>query len=208
MRYLPRMSALSFIVTSFALLGLVAVATATDVPRDFTLNFSTPTHANLQQQLAKVDESIRAKFGMTSQQTAVGVLDLSTPTPRLAMLNPDRETYAASVPKIGILLTYFALKPEASQPGKLDQTVRQELGEMIKLSSNEMASKYSHELGLKNIQRVLDEYHFYDKDHGGGIWVGKHYGKDAERYVSPVGNNSHAATVRQLLRYYVLLEQG
>jgi beta-lactamase class A len=79
---------------------------------------------------------------------------------------------------------------------------------MIKISSNEMASKYSHELGLKNIQHVLDEYHFYDKDHGGGIWVGKHYGKDAERYPSPVGDNSHAATVRQLLRYYLLLEQG
>jgi beta-lactamase class A len=79
---------------------------------------------------------------------------------------------------------------------------------MIKVSSNEMASKYSHELGLKNVQRVLDEYHFYDKDHGGGIWVGKHYGKDAERYPSPAGNNSHAATVRQLLRYYLLLEQG
>src|SRR5262249_176433 len=29
-----------------------------------------------------------------------------------------------------------------------------------------------------------------------------------ERYTDPVGNHSHAATVRQLLRYYLLLEQG
>ena len=33
-------------------------------------------------------------------------------------------------------------------------------------------------------------------------------GKDAERYPSPVGNNSHGANVRQLLRFYLLLEQG
>jgi beta-lactamase class A len=187
---------------------LATVALASDTPSDYTLDFTTPTDPKLQDQLTKIDETVRAKFGMTTQHTAVGLLDLSGPSPRLAMLNPDRETYAASVPKVGILLGYFALKPEASQPGKLDPTVRHELGEMIKVSSNEMASKYSHELGLKNIQKVLDEYHFYDKDHGGGIWVGKHYGKDAERYPSPAGDNSHAATVRQLLRYYLLLEQG
>jgi beta-lactamase class A len=187
---------------------LATVALASDTPSDYTLDFTTPTDPKLQDQLTKIDETVRAKFGMTTQHTAVGLLDLSGPSPRLAMLNPDRETYAASVPKVGILLGYFALKPEASQPGKLDPTVRHELGEMIKVSSNAMASKYSHELGLKNIQKVLDEYHFYDKDHGGGIWVGKHYGKDAERYPSPAGDNSHAATVRQLLRYYLLLEQG
>jgi beta-lactamase class A len=194
----------------FASIVLVTAATALSDENfaGYTLDFQTPTDAKLQEEVKKIDESLRGRFGMTSQHTAVGLLDLSGPSPRLAMLNPDRETYAASVPKIGILLGYFALKPEASQPGKLDPTVRHELGEMIKVSSNEMASKYSHELGLKNIQRVLDEYHFYDKDHGGGIWIGKHYGKDAERYPSPVGDNSHAATVRQLLRYYLLLEQG
>jgi beta-lactamase class A len=201
------MITLSLLVTTLMLVAATAGSTQSTV-ENYTLDFTTPTDAKLQEQLAKVDESIRAKFDMKTEHTAVGLLDLSGPTPRLAMLNPDRETYAASVPKIGILLGYFALKPEASQPGKLDPKVRHELGEMIKISSNEMASKYSHELGLKNIQRVLDEYHFYDKDHGGGIWVGKHYGKDAERYPSPVGDNSHAATVRQLLRYYLLLEQG
>jgi beta-lactamase class A len=30
----------------------------------------------------------------------------------------------------------------------------------------------------------------------------------AERIGDPVGNNSHAATVRQLLRFFLLLEQG
>jgi beta-lactamase class A len=38
--------------------------------------------------------------------------------------------------------------------------------------------------------------------------VGKHYGKGGERYGDPIADHSHAATVRQLLRYYLLLEQG
>src|SRR5439155_3229338 len=69
-------------------------------------------------------------------------------------------------------------------------------------------SKFSHEIGLKKIQEILNNAGFYDEKHGGGIWVGKHYGKDSERYVDPVGGHSHAATVRQLLRYFLLLEQG
>jgi beta-lactamase class A len=141
---------------------------------------------------------------MTTEQTAVGVLDLNRL--RLAMIHPDRIEYGASVPKVGILLAYFQLHPEAAR--QLDPAVERELGLMAKASSNEMAAKYSHELGLREIQRVLGEQHFYDKDHGGGIWVGKHYGKDKERYPDPVGGHSHAATVRQLLRYFLLLEQG
>ena len=62
---------------------------------------------------------------------------------------------------------------------------------------------------MKQIQQILTEqYHLYDAAHGGGIWVGKHYGKDKERYGDPIADHSHAATVRQLLRYYVMLEQG
>jgi len=38
--------------------------------------------------------------------------------------------------------------------------------------------------------------------------MGKHYGQGSERIGDPLGNNSHAATVRQLLRFFLLLEQG
>src|SRR4029078_13285000 len=73
---------------------------------------------------------------------------------------------------------------------------------------NEMASKFSHEMGLATIQKVLNDDGFYDKAHGGGIWVGKHYGKDKEHIGDPVADHSHAATVRQLVRYFLLLEQA
>ncbi len=172
--------------------------------QNYTLDYNTPVNPALQTQLENIDSTLRAKYGMTTDQTAVGLLDLRSL--RLAMIHPDREEYGASVPKIGILLAYFQLHPSAAT--NLDAATRHELGLMIKASSNEMAAKFSQELGLKPIRQVLDSYHFYDANRGGGIWVGKHYGVDNERVGSPVGDNSHAATVRQLLRFYLLLEQG
>ena len=170
----------------------------------YTLDFTTATAPALQADVEALDARLRAKFGMEAGQTSVGVLDLNTL--RLAMVRPDRIDYAASVPKIGILLAWFQLHPEATT--SLDNTTRHELGLMIKVSDNAMAAKYSQLLGLKPIQQVLDSYGLYDAAHGGGLWMGKHYGKSTERYADPVGGNSHAATVRQLLRYYLLLEQG
>ncbi len=170
----------------------------------YVLNYDSPVDPKLQAKLEAIDATLRAKYGMTPEQTEVGLLDLNTL--RLAMIHPDREEYAASIPKIGILLAYFQLHPAVAT--NLDAQTRHELGLMAKASDNAMASKFSHELGLKQIQAVLDSYGFYDPKHGGGIWVGKHYGKDGERYGDPVGDNSHAATVRQLLRYFLMLEQG
>jgi beta-lactamase class A len=169
----------------------------------YVLDYNTAVNPALQTHLEKLDTSLRTKFQMAPDQTMVGVLDLTHL--RLAMINPDRIEYAASVPKVGILLAYFQLKPQAAQ--NLDPTTEHELGLMAKASNNEMAAKFSHELGLKNNQKVLNDDGFYDQAHGGGIWVGKHYGKDKERYGDPVGDHSHAATVRQLLRYFLLLEQ-
>ncbi|MDI1336475.1 MAG: serine hydrolase [Lacunisphaera sp.] len=170
---------------------------------DYTLDYQTATDPALQAAIAALDARLRAKHGMTEEQTAVGVLDLATL--RLALVRPDQIYYGASVPKIGILLAWFQLHPEAATSP--DPTTRHELGLMIKVSDNEMAAKFSQQLGLKSIQQVIDSHGLYDAAHGGGLWVGKHYGKGTERYVDPVGGHSHAATARQLLRYYLLLEQ-
>ena len=171
---------------------------------DYQLNHETPVDPFLQQRLEELDGRLRSTHGMAPEQTACGVLDLNTF--RLALVRPDQIDYAASVPKIGILLAYFVEHPEAGE--NLDPQVRRELGEMIKISSNEMAAKYSQQLGLKRIQAILNSHGFYDAARGGGIWMGKHYGKSTERYGDPVANHSHAATVRQLIRFHLLLEQG
>jgi beta-lactamase class A len=171
--------------------------------QNYVLDYDSKFDSALQSKLENLDSELRAKYGMTPEQTAAGILDLKHL--RLAMLHPDREEYAASVAKIGILLAYFQLHPEAAT--NLNSETRRELGLMVKASSNETAAKFSRELGLKQIQQVLNSYHFYDTNHGGGIWVGKHYGQGSERIGDPIANNSHAVTVRQLLRFYVLLEQ-
>lgn len=169
----------------------------------FTLGYDTPVDRALQADVEQLDTRLRETYGMATEQTAVGVLDLRTM--RLAMIHPDRIEYAASVPKVGILLAYFQLHPDAAT--NLDPVVRHELGLMAKASSNEMAAKYSRAMGLREIQQVLNDQGFYDAARGGGIWVGKHYGPNSERIGDPVADHSHAATVRQLLRFWLLLEQ-
>jgi beta-lactamase class A len=169
----------------------------------FTLGYDTPTDPWLQKRIEEIDERLRAKYGIAPEQTDVGVLDLNRP--RLAMIHPDHIEYAASVAKIGILLAWFQLHPDAAT--QLDRETEHELGLMIKASSNEMAAKYSRAIGLREIQQVLNADGFYDVAHGGGLWVGKHYGPNSERIGDPVADHSHAATVRQLLRFYWLLTQ-
>ncbi len=170
----------------------------------FVLGYSTPKDPGLQEELGKIDTELRGIFGIDAEETAAGVLDLNGL--RLAMIDADRTEYAASVPKIGILLAYFELHPDAAT--HLDPEVRRALGSMIKTSSNEMAARFSREIGLRRIQEVLNGYDLYNEARGGGLWVGKHYGGDEERYGDPLNDHSHGATVRQLLRYYLLLEQG
>ena len=122
------------------------------------LDYNTPVDPDLQTRLESIDARLRGRYGMTREQTAVGVLDLNHP--RLAMTNPDRIEYAASVAKVGILLAYFQLHPDAAT--QMDAATEHELGLMIKASSNEMAAKYSRAMGLREIQQVLNEQGFYD----------------------------------------------
>jgi beta-lactamase class A len=198
----------SLLILIVSLCALAACKRVAEKPKAgfdaLVLDYQTPTDPALQSQLEGIDATLRARHEMTMDQTAAGLLDMRTS--RVAMVHPDRITYAASVAKIGILLAWFELHQEAAT--QLPTTTRDELGLMVKASSNEMAAKFSRELGLAQIQQVLDKYGFYSAEHGGGIWVGKHYGESDERLGDPVANHSHAATVRQLLRFYLLLEQG
>jgi len=169
----------------------------------YVLDHDTPVDAPLQAALEAIDAAVRAPLGIAAGQTDVGLLDLARL--RLAMIHPDQVEYAASLAKIAILLAYFEAHPEAATG--LDRVARHELGLMVKASSNEMATKYSRELGIARVQQALDAYAFYDVARGGGLWFGRHYGAGDERIGDPVADHSHAATVRQLLRYYLLLVQ-
>lgn len=188
---------MSLRLTPLLFLLALACATATKM----TLDYDTQPAPDLQSKLESIDATIRERYGMTADQTDVGLIDLKSG--RIAMIHPDKIEYAASVAKVGILYAYFKL--HGNEP--LDPQTRHELGLMIKVSSNEMAAKYSKEIGLQRIQQILNADGFYDAAHGGGIWVGKHYGVGTERYGDPIANHSHGVTVRQLLRFYLLLEE-
>ena len=174
--------------------------------QSYRLGYDSAVDADLQAGLERIDGEVGDRLGIPADERAVGVLDLTDL--RLAMVNPDKMFYAASVPKICILLAYFDAHPEAATD--LDPQVAEELGRMIKLSDNELAAKYGRLLGQEAIQKLnqSSRYNFYDKKRGEGLWYGKHYGPGEPRVGDPVHDYSHGATVRQCLRYYLMLEQG
>jgi beta-lactamase class A len=194
-------------IRAVALMVLLGISIDCRAPREgpnpMTLDDETPLDRDLQSRLESTDLELRSALGMAATDAAAGLIDLKSN--RLAMLHPDRIEYGASVPKVGILYAYFVLHPDVST---LDERTRHELGEMAKASSNELAAKFSQQLGLKTIQEILNRDGFYDSSKGGGIWVGKHYGITGERYGDPVGDHSHGITVRQMLRFWLLLDQG
>ncbi|HEY3245518.1 MAG TPA: N-acetylmuramoyl-L-alanine amidase-like domain-containing protein [Phycisphaerae bacterium] len=174
--------------------------------QSYLLDFDAAADAQLQNSLDEIDRKLGEQLGIPDAHRACGLLDLTDL--RLALVRPDEMFYGASVPKICILLAYFETYPEAAE--RLDPGVERDLQLMIKQSDNELAAKYSQLIGLDRIQEIVqsDKYRFYDPDHGGGLWCGKHYGLDQPRHGDPLHDHSHGATVRQCLRYYLLLEQG
>jgi beta-lactamase class A len=142
-------------------------------------------------------------------QLALALVDCTdADRPRLAAVNGDDMMYAASLPKIAILLAAF----EKAERGELRVEGETEtmLNEMIRRSSNEAATRMLHRVGVEEIARVLlsPRYRFYDPDRNGGLWVGKDYGKAGLWMRDPLHNLSHAATPLQVARFYYLLHRG
>ncbi len=137
---------------------------------------------------------------------SVALVDLKRPgAPRVAWVNGDVMMYAASLPKIAVLLAAF----EKIAQGKmvLDAETEYRLGRMIKVSSNRYATEMMNEVGKEYIARVLlsPRYRLYDPEHNGGLWVGKDYAKAGLWRRDPLHNLSHGATAMQVARFYYLL---
>ena len=140
----------------------------------------------------------------------VGLVDLTDPQHiKFARVNGKVEMYAASLPKIAILLAAF----QAFENGTLSQTPETmlDLQKMIRVSSNQTATRMIDKLGgLKVIESVLRDprYELYDEEDGGGLWVGKRYAQVGKRFPDPLKGLSHAANVTQVCRFYYLLATG
>lgn len=172
----------------------------------YRLESDTATDAEFQRQVEALDAQIAGELGIPSEKRALGVLDLRRL--RFAAVRPDAIFYGASVPKIAIVLAYFEQNPQLA--AALPPETERELKLVLKRSDNALAARYSQLAGLEEIQKLLQSprYRFYDQQRGGGIWCGKHYGLDQPRMGDPVADHSHAVTVRQCLRWYLMLEQG
>ncbi len=146
---------------------------------------------------------------ISQKKMAVGVVDLSNPNQvKYAKVNGDFMMYAASLPKIAILLSAM----DALDKGELKETseIKSDMRIMIAKSDNHAATRMINRLGYEKIESVMTDpkYMFYDKDKGGGLWVGKRYGGGGDTNREPLKNLSHAASVNQVCRYYYLLANG
>ena len=147
---------------------------------------------------------------LTKKKMSISLVDMTDPLrPKYAAVNGEETLYAASMPKIAILLAAF----QKIETGELRDTpsLRADLAAMIRVSSNAAATRSIDAVGgLDAVNAVLMDprYGLYDETLGGGLWVGKRYAKTGRRVGDPLKNISHAASTMQVARFYYLLSTG
>lgn len=144
-----------------------------------------------------------------NKSLSIGIVDMEDPIhSRFAAINPNNMVYAASLPKIAILLA----SEDAIASGKLKETpeVKADMRLMIAKSNNAAACRMFNRVGIDQISSVLQDpcYNLYDRQNGGGLWVGKPYGSCSTRVGDPIKGLSHAASVMQVCKYYYMLAFG
>jgi beta-lactamase class A len=146
---------------------------------------------------------------VNNKKMCVGIVDFGGgDNPRFASVNGDHMMYAASLPKIAILLAVM----DAIDKGEVVKTpeVDRMMNDMIRISHNGSSTALIDLVGYEKIAEVLQnkKYNLYDENKGGGLWVGKRYAAGGRRYPEPIKGLSHAATVNQVLRFYYMLAYG
>jgi beta-lactamase class A len=130
----------------------------------------------LQHDLERSMEYLGLATAISDGHLAVALVDVTdVRRPRVAAVNGDRVFYAASLPKIAVMLAVF----EKSYAGKLsiDEETWAQLHRMIQESNNQDSTALMHKVGKRYIAEVLrsPRYRLYDPTHNGGLWAGKDY---------------------------------
>ncbi len=175
---------------------------------DPVCDLSQAKDGKLQQQL--VDLLVREDLtaAVRRGELALTLLVLTDPDhPQLAQVNGNRMMYAASLPKILVLLGAAV----GVEEGRLRMTVeaRQDLNLMVRRSCNDCTNRMIDWVGEQELVDLVrsPRYQFYDLDHG-GLWIGKPYGPNLAWERDPLYNLSHGATTFQIARFYCGLERG
>ncbi len=144
-----------------------------------------------------------------NKRMSIGIVDLSNLSDiRYAGLNDDFMMYAASLPKIAVLLAAM----DALDKGELEDSkeIQKDMRLMISKSNNQATTRMIDRVGYEKIEEVLrmPKHHLYDEEEGGGLWVGKRYAAGGKRHPEPLKGLSHAATTRQVCSFYYQLAMG
>lgn len=163
----------------------------------------------LQQALITHLSSLHLNNATEHRRLSVVLVDITdTSSPRMAYVNPNEMMYAASLPKIAILLGAF--EKIANGEMTLDDDILEKMKLMIRNSSNEAATEILQRVGKAYLAELLQSprYRLYDPQKNGGLWVGKDYAKATAWKRDPLHDLSHGATAYQVARFYYLLETG
>ena len=148
--------------------------------------------------------------GVKKKEFGIVVADVSDLYhPKVAWYNPDLMLYAASLPKIAIVLGVF-VEIERGKI-KLDTETRNQLIRTIRHSSNRDATALLHKVGFERLAEILQDKRYgklYDPDRGGGLWVGKEYSKAPAWRRDPLHGFSHGASAMQAARFYCGVMNG
>jgi len=203
------MSVPRFLVNLVLLAAVVACPGALHAQSSVIPELRKGTDADLQRGLERVVGDLGLTPAVESHRLALALVDVTRPSaPRLAMLNGDELMYAASLPKIAILFGALVEAERGHLP--INEKTVGAMTNMIRYSSNEDATRVLGWVGGERLLEILqsDRYRFYDPDGGGGLWVGKAYGKEAAYHRDPIRNLSHGATAFQVARLYYLLSSN
>ena len=194
------------LLTATAASAQTAPAGPTGSPQSYVL---PPPDSLLQAKLDSVLRQPPYRRLIAEKRLSVALVDITDlERARYAGHDADRMRYAASLPKIGILLGVF----DQIEKGNIEYTeaFRTRLELMIRNSDNKTSSDMIRLVGFQKIaDALLDPRHeLYDRDRKGGIWVGRGYGGLGVWRRDPMANTSHGATARQTARFFVMLERG
>lgn len=183
-------------------------ATKAATPKCETALKLSKKHKALQKALEKRLSETRLSKYTRKHRLGVALVDITNAGELYyAGVNDDEMMYAASLPKIAIMLAVA----QAAEDGEVTWTSEfdRRLGAMVTESSNTDASWGVEQVGLTAIGETMRDprYCFYDESKGGGLWVGKPYGPSAFENREPLQNLSHAASARQAARFMTMLSR-
>ncbi len=159
--------------------------------------------------IRKIESNPKWKKLIAQEKLSISVVDLDdVENAKFAHINGNVMMYAASLPKIAILLAAM----DAIEKGELKQTdaVSKDMELMISKSNNRASTRMIDRLGYDKIANVLTDskYGLYDQNEGGGLWVGKRYGGGGGKNPDPIKGLSHAATASQVAKFYYMMAFG